>query len=307
MRFSLSLSLSLCACGFMLCVFSGCSRDEQPVAGLPQAPAATAKVLSSGELEVALQPTSPKSKDCLLAEIRGEARNTVFRWMRNGDLLEGVTGSRFCPADFIKGDVVSVTVTSNLLEASSSVVLSNTPPRVTNVFVSPERIIHGTDITVSPGAEDVDGDPVVFRYQWLINDEASPWDQDAMLSGNRFHKGDRVRVRVTPFDGETEGDAVLSPEMVIPNAPPSFVTTSPEAFEGFDYSYEARAEDPDGDSLVYSLETAPVGMVIDSSSGRITWTITPEAAGEHRVKILVIDDGGLKAYQEYSFSIAVME
>ena len=38
------------------------------------------------------------------------------------------------------------------------------------------------------------------------------------------------------------------------------------------YTYDVNATDVDGDTLTYSLTSKPNGMVIDSSTGEITWT-----------------------------------
>lgn len=73
---------------------------------------------------------------------------------------------------------------------------------------------------------------------------------------------------------------------------------------GGTYAYDARAEDPEGDALVYRLLDAPPGMVIDSASGRITWTVGPDQIGEARVLVEVTDAAGLTATQSYLLTIA---
>ena len=42
------------------------------------------------------------------------------------------------------------------------------------------------------------------------------------------------------------------------------------------YTYDVDANDPDGDTLTFSLDAAPAGMSIDTASGLIQWT--PDAA-----------------------------
>ncbi|MGK7884827.1 MAG: putative Ig domain-containing protein, partial [Crocosphaera sp.] len=58
---------------------------------------------------------------------------------------------------------------------------------------------------------------------------------------------------------------------------------------GRPYLYQIKADDPNGDPLTYTLETAPEGMNI-SDEGLIYWTPTPTQLGEHKV-ILHIADG----------------
>jgi hypothetical protein len=44
-------------------------------------------------------------------------------------------------------------------------------------------------------------------------------------------------------------------------------------------------------------------MIIDSASGQITWTVSSELAGTHRVKVSVDDGQGGLAWQEFEISI----
>lgn len=58
------------------------------------------------------------------------------------------------------------------------------------------------------------------------------------------------------------------------NYPPT-ISSSPvtSCVEGQQYSYQVEAGDPDpGDILTFSLDSAPVGMAIDSATGLIQWT-----------------------------------
>ena len=70
------------------------------------------------------------------------------------------------------------------------------------------------------------------------------------------------------------------------------------------YSYDVDALDPDNDTLVYALENSPLGMTIDSSSGVISWGITPANLGEHGVTVRV--DDGRGGFDEQSFTIDVI-
>jgi len=58
---------------------------------------------------------------------------------------------------------------------------------------------------------------------------------------------------------------------------------------GIAYSYNVNATDPDGDTLEYSLLTLPEGMIINSTSGIISWTPTGEQMGENEVTVKVKD------------------
>src|SRR5262249_48965933 len=51
---------------------------------------------------------------------------------------------------------------------------------------------------------------------------------------------------------------------------PAEFLNSPAATGGYQYAYGVQAQDPDGDTLHYSLTQAPAGMTIDPASGAVT-------------------------------------
>jgi hypothetical protein len=61
------------------------------------------------------------------------------------------------------------------------------------------------------------------------------------------------------------------------------------AKEGALYTYEIEATDPEGDELEFTLLIHPTGMIINSSTGVISWTPTEEQIGENEVEIEVSD------------------
>lgn len=62
------------------------------------------------------------------------------------------------------------------------------------------------------------------------------------------------------------------------------------------YVYDVDAQGLDaGDSLTYSLTTAPAGMTIDNTTGLITWTPNNAQVGDRQVTVRVTDTDGLSA------------
>lgn len=182
-------------------------------------------------------------------------------------------------------------------------VSGNAPPKVIAVpFLNP-YVHREVDIEVAPEAVDPDYDPVTFRYHWFVNGEKQTDVEGPLLSGDRFRKGDRIALRVVPFDGKVEGEVFAGQSFTVPNAPPRFASAPSQRFKTQTYVYEARAEDPDGDRLAYSLEMAPKGMTIDAESGRVTWECGQGEAGGHAVRIVAADEEGMKAVQEYTLTI----
>ncbi|HEU4768602.1 MAG TPA: RHS repeat-associated core domain-containing protein [Pyrinomonadaceae bacterium] len=70
------------------------------------------------------------------------------------------------------------------------------------------------------------------------------------------------------------------------------------------YTYDVEAVDPDGDALTYSLTTLPLGMMIDATTGLITWPVTTRNVGDHPVAIRVQDPHG--AFDTQSFTLTIL-
>jgi RHS repeat-associated protein len=68
-----------------------------------------------------------------------------------------------------------------------------------------------------------------------------------------------------------------------------------------DYTYQVRAADPDGDTLRFSLQTAPAGATIDPDTGLIRWRAA--VAGTYDFVIMVDDGKGGTATQTYSLTV----
>jgi hypothetical protein len=84
------------------------------------------------------------------------------------------------------------------------------------------------------------------------------------------------------------------------NRPPLIISSPPaQAGLGQTYIYNVLAVDPDGDKLTYELLRGPVGMVIDSVSGRISWTSTADSKSSLGVIVQVRDDLGAADVQAF--------
>ena len=73
---------------------------------------------------------------------------------------------------------------------------------------------------------------------------------------------------------------------------------------GVGYIYNVGATDPDNDILTYSLTIYPIGMVINSNTGLITWT--PTSSGSFGVTVKV-SDGELSVTQSFNILVEVVE
>lgn len=186
--------------------------------------------------------------------------------------------------------------------SASPAAAGNSPPRIVEVTTTVEKSVRQGAITVHAAAEDADGDPVEFRYQWLINGEEDPFLQESTLPADSYAKGDRIRVRVTPFDGQAEGKAYLSPPLATPNAAPLITSQPPLSFQAQVYTYQVEASDPDSTELTYRLNDPPAGMTV-SAGGLISWPLAEVEPGEYKIAIVVADPEGDTATQEFSLTL----
>jgi hypothetical protein len=158
----------------------------------------------------------------------------------------------------------------------------------------PEVFKPGDMLYADVEARDPDGDPVTISYEWSLNGQPAGTDQRIEA---RLKRGDKITVKVVPFDGTDYGKPDVS-ERDILNMPPTIMENQVFAFDGKTYTYQVKAADPDGDALTYSLGAAPNGMTIDSSTGLVKWVVPPEFKGQTGMTVGVDDGhGGTASYK----------
>jgi hypothetical protein len=301
--FFCGIAALLPACGQETATSQSTNTNEVKPA-MPATMSASKEVASASQTDTAdirLLPENPKSGDCLKAFLTGKKGSMVFQWWINGEELPEQTGNNLCDVELKRDDVVEVLLTGTASRAETTI--RNTPPRILKATVGIDAALRQEDIRIDAVTTDVDGDAVELRYEWLVNNEEDLFSTDETLSADRYRKGDRIQIRITPFDGFDEGSRFISQVLTIPNTPPRIVSTPPTEFTDSDYLYPVEAVDPDGDKLSYRLEEAPEGMSIDDA-GLVRWNLAAAKRGDYPVKITVEDDDGAKSTQSFSITIA---
>ena len=168
--------------------------------------------------------------------------------------------SQLNTAEIKKGDKVQAKATIQGKEIlSNTIQIRNSPPVISKVKILPEVFKTGDTLSVDVSASDADGDEVTVSYEWTKNGEPAG---NSKRIETPLRRGDKISVRITPFDGETYGRwGVVDREIV--NLPPMIIEDTIFNFDGKMYSDQIKATDPDGDTLTYSLKSAPSGMTID--------------------------------------------
>jgi len=119
-----------------------------------------------------------------------------------------------------------------------------------------------------------------------------------------------VTVKVTDADLEVDTQTfTVSVENV--NDEPSIISEAIlNAVEEEVYSYDVDSDDDDFRTMnpteihTFSLDTAPEGMTIDSSSGLISWTPTNEQSeGEHEITVKITDKEGVSDTQTFILTV----
>ena len=293
----------------LLFMLAACSADKptappagKPIAGAPPAAAPSGPV-ASGPYTLAISPREP-NRGTILGIIAGgiDISRTNVQWLLNGSPVSTEVATQFNCSQAPKGSTVqAVAVIQGQEVRSNSVVIRNTPPKLTKVKLMPETFKPGDVLMVEADATDFDEDPVTILFDWTRN--GAPAGSAARITGP-VKRGDSVSVRVTPYDGQDYGAAMVQNQDIL-NFPPSFVEQSNYNFIGSRYSYQAQAVDPDGDAIVYSLMNPAAGMTIDRSNGELVWNVHPDFKGEQSVTLLADDGHGGVA--QYSISISISQ
>jgi hypothetical protein len=143
---------------------------------------------------------------------------------------------------------------------------SNSPPVITSVNILPEKPTKETELNLSIQSQDPDGDPIIYTYQWLRNDEEILGQNQNTLKKGNLKKGDLIRVRVAPSDGKVSGTPFLSAPVRILNSPPVIeeVWIEPKvAYVTDRLKTHLKGFDPDGDFIYFSYRWEKNGVILD--------------------------------------------
>jgi hypothetical protein len=265
---------------------------------------------------VTILPERPNRENDLSLVIQsqdadGDLVNYRYQWIKNDIEIAGESGNVLKAGSFRKGDMFQARVIPSDGKGdgkpflSNPVKILNATPVVSEVWIEPQMPTIQNDLKVHEKSTDADEDSIFFSYQWEKNGALLMDERKDTLERVRFKKGDSISVTIVPDDREIMGSPKKSEPVKIANSPPTIVSSPPTAIEGTKYLYQVRANDPDNDSITFTLKSGPKGMGIDPKSGLLQWQIRQEDKGTHSIEIEVSDNEGAKSYQQYSLAIEV--
>lgn len=232
-----------------------------------------------------------------------------YRWIVNGQTVRNQEGEQL-PQELLKrGDAVSVEIWPHdgIVEGraftTEPLVVGNSPPVVAHLVIEPESVFPGVRVQARADISDVDRDLIRVSYRWWKNDTLVQEGDEAELDTAGFSRGDTLSVEAVPFDGVQKGTAVRSVPLRVGNTPPRIVSAPAKSIVNNRYDYQVEATDAESDAITFSLETAPPGMTIDDHKGFVSWQISPDQIGVHKVRILAKDSQGAIAFQEFELNL----
>ncbi|MBC6417734.1 MAG: hypothetical protein GDA44_02545, partial [Prochloron sp. SP5CPC1] len=155
-------------------------------------------------------------------------------------------------------------------------------------------------------AEDKDGDPLTYRVKsgpegiTISQTGVVTWTPTASQLGDK-----EVLLEIDDNRGGiVQQNYTINVGTQIRNNFPE-ITSTPNlnAIVGEEYAYNATSVDPEGDTILWSLEKAPLGVEIDPLLGTLRWNPTTQQIGNHEIELRAIDSQGAFASQIFTLTV----
>jgi hypothetical protein len=283
-----------CLCVITLFLFLSCSSEKPPQLSRPSVPS------GSGLYSLQISPINALRNSTLYLIAQGfKLSDARIEWLVNDRITSSPLISQFNAAETKKRDKIQARAFIKGKEILSNIIqIKNSLPVISKVRILPEVFKPGDTLSVEVSGEDIDMDKVTISYEWTKNGE--PAGNNKQIEA-KLKRGDKVDVKITPFDGEAYGRPVILHREIV-NLPPIIIGDKEFSFDGKIYTCQIKATDTDGDLLSYALKSAPSGMTIDSN-GLIRWNVPPDFAGRTPITVSISDGHGGEATQSFTLDI----
>jgi len=194
-------------------------------------------------------------------------------------------------------DPFSITVSA----VNRAPTLSGTPPSTATP---------GQSYSFTPTASDPDGDALTFSIQ--NRPSWADFESNGRLHGtpSASDAGTYSGIVITVSDGNGGSDSIGPFSITVgsgaTNAPPTISGTPPsQVMQGQQYSFTPTANDPNGDSLTFSIENEPSWADFNTSTGRLFGTPGAGDIGTYSNIVITVSDGkgGTDTLGPFSISV----
>jgi hypothetical protein len=183
---------------------------------------------------------------------------------------------------------------------------SNRAPTISGS--APTTATIGTGYSFTPSATDPDGNTLGFTIQnrpsWAGFDTAT-----GRLSGTPSTAGTFSNITITVSDGRlTAALPAFSINVGAPSnsAPTIGGTPATTVTAASAYNFQPSANDPNGDTLTFSIQNAPSWATFNTATGRLSGTPSTANAGTYSNIVITVSDGARSASLP-SFAITVTQ
>ena len=212
-----------------------------------------------------------------------EPLSATFRWDRNDTPIAGATTATLTPDNFVRGDVIKLTVSvsdgKTTVTASAATTVQNAVPIFTSIDLTPYTAYTTDDLVFTASTRDPDGDTLQVTYEWRRNGTTIPGQTAATLPASEHQRGDLIEVLATVDDGFDSSTTTVA--TTIQDTAPVVTIVAPDTVSyGNVLTFTASAFDVDGDPLgALGLDYGPPGMTFDAATGTGTWVATTPMFG----------------------------
>ena len=233
----------------------------------------------------------------------GDALSYEAASLPRGASLDPLTGNFLFTPDYNQAGSYSIPVrvkdpAGNIAETTLSITVKNTnqPPRLT--FIPNQFVQSGEEIELLISAVDPDGDSLNFDFQSSQLSSALFNKQSQIFTFTAGAEPDSFQGLFIVSDPGDAADSQLVTFAVIPpdNQPPQIESIAEQYYrEGDTVSIWVAAQDPEGNSLTFSIANAwelPAAMRQIGSQGKYEFVVDYTLAGKYKI-IVQVSDGSL--------------
>ena len=224
--------------------------------------------------------TSLDTLECVLSSATdpdGDSVTPTYAWYVNSIVDPAETASTY-GGSLSSGDTVACTVITSdgsLFSpmGSATLTLTNTPPVIDSLVLSPDPVRTDDALTATVVASDAEGDAITLDYTWSVNGAAVQSGANNSLDSSNY-----VRGNIVFSDGDAQrcqrhGSSAIDGLTVANTAPtaPAVALSPASPVEGIDdlVCSASGSSDADGDSVSYSYSWTVDGLAHNSNSSTV--------------------------------------